>query len=330
MEIHVRKAHGIRNDLLMTVPLSEIEDILLHIANRDKLAQLPGLLRHVREQDAEERRKVDECKIPVEDHLKQLSNDHDLLDVSGVPKRPILVIGSRNVGNNYGFVAWQKNEKPKLFHIREEPFIHSTYSCLVKYEGNGPAIRTLAFERERIFDGKIDVTEDIAWAVYANQVLKDGKVIHIEETIDQFYDIRHVLAFERERAEGVQIEAEVYDGYPDRFRENLLRVWREKGVPRSRYLHSCLGLSGDTIIILQREGTIEEIALWLNESGAMDGVILDNGASPFCWAWWLYPKGGFLFTAPDFRPRSSAIIALILKGPPNVHLPGGSVGATIV
>jgi len=93
-----------------------------------------------------------------------------------------------------------------------------------------------------------------------------------------------------------------------------LRALREKGVPRNRFLHNCLGLSEDSIFILQRERTIEEIAHWLKEVGAKDGLILDNGASVFCWAWWLHPKSGFLFSAPDFRPNASAVIAFILKG----------------
>jgi hypothetical protein len=129
---------------------------------------------------------------------------------------------------------------------------------------------------------------------------------------------------------GRQIEAEIYAGYPERFCENVLSAWREKGVPRNRSLHSCLGLSEDNLFILQREGTIEEVAHWLWEVGAKDGLILDNGASPFCWAWWLYPKGGFLFTAPDYRSNASAVIAFILKGPAATDLPGGSMSFSVV
>jgi hypothetical protein len=252
------------------------------------------------------------------------------VDADGKPKRRVIVIGSRNVGNNHGFVAWQKDENQKLFHVRGEPFNHPSYSCLVIHQDGRLAVRALRFEQDRVFESDTDITEEVTWCVYANWVLRDGKVVNIEEIIDQFYDIRHVLAFEREHPLGKQIEAFLYEGYPERFRENALRAWREKGVPRNRFLHNVLGLSDNSIFILQREGTIEEVAHWLKEAGASDCLILDNGASPFCWAWWPYPKGGFLFTAPDFRPKASAVIAFILKGPAATDLPGGSVSFSIV
>jgi hypothetical protein len=240
------------------------------------------------------------------------------------------LIGSRNVGNNHGFIAWQKDEIPQLFHIRGDPLNYPSYSCLVRSREGRLSIRALRFENERAFEDRRDVTEEIEWCVFANWVLRDGQVVPIEEIIDQFYDIRHVLAFDREHLSGQQIEAEIYGDYPQRFRENVLRAWREKGVPRNRFLHNGLGFSEDHLFILQREGTIEEVAHGLREAGAQDGMILDNGGSVFCWAWWPYPKGGFLFTAPDFRPPSSAIIAFVLKGPAATDLPSGSVSFSVV
>lgn len=331
MRIHISKSQGFRNDLLIVISRSEIEDVLFHIANRDRLIQLPGLQRHVPEQDPNERRQVNECKIPVEEHLKRLLvGGHALLDADGRLTRPVVVIGSRNVGNNHGFVAWQKDKNPEIFHVRGDPLNYPSYSCLVRHQDGHLAIRSLRFEKKRVFEGDMDITKEVTWCVYANWVLRDGKVINTEESIDQFYDIRHVLAFDREHPLGQQIEAEIYEGYPERFRENVLRVWREKGIPRNRFLHNCLGLSEDSVVILQREGTIEEVAHWLREAGAKDGLILDNGASVFCWAWWLRPKGGFLFSAPDYRPPASAVIAFVLKGPAVTKLPSGSVSFSTV
>jgi len=331
MKVQINKSAGVRNDLLLVKSRSEIEDVLFHIGSREQLMQLPGLLRHVPKQDRGERRQVSECKIPVEEHLKRLSvGEQVLLGGDGRLTRPVVVVGSRNVGNNHGFVAWQKDENPKLFHVRGDPLNYPSYSCLVRHQDGRLAIRSLCFEKERVLEGHTDITEEVTWCVYANWVLRDGKVINVEEIIDQFYDIRHVLAFDREHPLGRQIEAEIYEGYPEGFRENVLRVWREKGIPRNRFLHNCLGLSEDSVIILQREGTIEEVAHWLREAGAKDGLILDNGASVFCWAWWLYPKGGFLFTAPDYRPPASAVIAFVLKGPAVTNLPSGSVSFSTV
>jgi len=110
MEIHIHKSPGLRNDLLLVIPHSEIDDALFHIAGREKFMELPGLLRHVPKQDPDERKQVNGCKKTVREHLELLTGKgNDLLDSDGRPRRRILAIGSRNVGNNHGFVAWQKH-----------------------------------------------------------------------------------------------------------------------------------------------------------------------------------------------------------------------------
>ena len=315
----------------MVISLSEVDDALFNIANRERLMVLPGLLREVPTQDPEERGQVNACKVPVEQQMQRLSADgRPLFDAEGKPVRPVIVIGSRSVGNNHGVIAWQRDQTPSLFHVRGDPLNYPSYSCLVRHEDKRLSIRSLSFENNGVFAGTNDMTEKITWCVYGNPVLRDGNVVPIEETIDQFYDIRHVLSFDRNHPMGREVEAAIYKGYPERFRQNALRVWHEKAIPRQRFLHSSIGLSEDNLIILQREGTIEEIAMWLRDAGARDGLIFDNGGSVFCWAWWPYPKGGFLFTAPDYRPNASAVVAFVLRGPAWTDLPGGSVSFTVV
>jgi hypothetical protein len=331
MQVHVSKSPGLRNDLLLTIPRAELEGLVLHIANRQRLAALPGLVRHVPVQDPDERREVAACKIPVEQHLALMSwRGVGLLATDGSPQFPIFAVGSRNVGNNHGFVAWQADQSPRLFHVRGDPVNYSAYSCLVAYAHGRLAIRSLRFHADRVVDQTSDITDSVAWCVFGNQVLRDGAIVDVSETADQFYDVRHILAFDRENAAGRQIENEIFADYPRGLRENVVRAWRELGVPRNRFLHNCLGLSDDSVFILQREGTVEEMAQWLRDAGARDGLILDNGASVFCWSWWQYPHGGFLFAAPDYRPNASAVIVFVLKGSAALNLPAGSVSYSII
>jgi len=110
----------------------------------------------------------------------------------------------------------------------------------------------------------------------------------------------------------------------------------EKGLPRNRFFHNCIGISDENVYILQREGTVEEVANWLKDAGARDGIILDNGGcvllgmeeGPFQQNG--YPKGGILFSAPDFRAPSSAVVVFVLKGPAATCLPGGSVSYAVL
>jgi len=311
------------------LPRAEIAEVLLHIAHRGRLMELPGLTRHrsPTQQEREENRK---CKIPLEEHLKQLV----LMDEKGRPIRPAIAIGNRNLGNNHGFVAWQCEDKPRLFHVQGDPLSYPSYSCLVAANDGGLAIEHLRFDAtsNSVFraNNDEDLTDRIAWATFGQCVLRAGKPVSIADIIDQFYDVRHVLAFDTSRPEGRRIADDIFANYPQEFRHRALQAWTELGVPRNRYLHNCVGLSPDNVIILQREGTPEEVGHWLCEAGAEDGIVLDNGGSVGCWAWWVYPNGGFIFTAPDYRPPASSIIAFVLRGPVRTSLPGESVSFTVV
>jgi hypothetical protein len=329
MEVRVHRSVGLRNDLLVVLEASEIAEVRLGIANRNRLLELPGLTRHrgATEGEQEENRK---CKMPLEEHLERLG----LVDGEGRPRRRVIAVGNRNLGNNHGFVAWQRDREPRSFHVRGDPLDWPGYSCLVADRRGRLSIGNLRVaagsDRVESADDGADLSDEIQWATFGQWVLRGGRVVGIEEITDQFYDIRHVLAFDTSRPEGKKIEAEIFAGYPERFRENALKALLQDGVPRSRYLHNCIGLSDDRIFILQREGTIEEMGHWLKEAGAEDGIILDNGGSVACWAWCVYPNGGFIFAAPDYRPPATSIIAFVLKGPVRTNLPGGSVSYTVL
>lgn len=340
MEVRICKEAGLRNDIQLVIGQNEIDDTLFHIANRKKFMDLPGLTRHEQVQEPELRRSVGLCKIEVEKHLQGLfEKGYQIMDSSGRSRRRIIVIGSRNTGNNHGFIAWQKDEMPHFFHIRNDPLNHQDYTCLVKKKNGFLSIRTLRFDNERVFDNSAELTPNLDWCVFGNQILKDGHLIDVEDHIDRYYDIRHILAIDRSTPAGMEIEKQIYQGYPIQFKENALKMLRDKGIPRNRYLHNCIGISNENVIILQREGTVEEMAYRLKKAGAVDGLILDNGGSVFCWAWWVNPqgpfpekgfsKGGYLFSAPDFRPPSSAVIAFVLKGSAGTNLPGGSVSYSL-
>ena len=112
---------------------------------------------------------------------------------------------------------------------------------------------------------------------------------------------------------------------PGPSRPTSVRALRE-GSPRARYFHNAIGLSATEIVIVQREGTIEEIGMALQDAGAADGIILDNGGSVACWAWWVNDYAGGLRLADRGLPASgTSAIAFVLRGSLRAVLPGGSV-----
>jgi hypothetical protein len=322
MRLEITRIEGLRNDLLLRIERSEIERALLSVANRERLMALPGMPRH-RQATAEESRGIDAAKIPLEAHLERL----EIVGTDGKARRRAIAISNRNLGTNHGHLAWQRGERPRLFKILEDPGQAGGGSFLTAWRDGSLSIEDLRVDADRVFtsEGR-DVGDDLEWATTGQRVLRDGAVTRIEEIADRFYDIRHVLAFDTRREEGERIRQQIYQGYPAAFRDNVLRAWRDRGVPRSRYVHNAVGVASDAVFVLQREGTVEEMGGALRDAGATDGVILDNGGSVACWVWWanLY-AGGIISPTVDYRPPGTSAIAFVLKGPVNVQLPGGSV-----
>ena len=329
MRLEINRLEGLRNDLCLRLERAEIDAVLLNVANRCRLMALPGLPRH-REGTPAETQGFADAKIPIEEHLKQLK----IVDAAGMAVNRAVAITNRNLGANHGNIAWQRTATPPIFRIAEDPCSYPSYSCLTAWRNGALSIEDLRFDfaTQRIHaSGGKDLSDEIEWATFGQRVLHGGSLIAIEDIIDQFYDLRHVLAFDHHQESGVRVRDDAYRGYPAGFRDNALKAWRKCGVPRARYYHNALGFSRDALFIVQREGTVEEMGTALREAGADDGIILDNGGSVACWAWWLNQyKGGLVSPTIDYRPPGTSAIAFVLKGPVSHDLPGGSVSFSVL
>ena len=121
---------------------------------------------------------------------------------------------------------------------RGRPVRRAARPCLAVRAGGRLSIETLTFDvreqRIHAVEGDRDLSDGIEWATYGQQVLRSGSVARVDDIIDEFYDLRHVLAFDHRHEQGERIRQEIYDGYPGQFRERALRAWRD-GTPRARY-----------------------------------------------------------------------------------------------
>jgi hypothetical protein len=326
MKLEITRIEGQRNDLLLRLDRAEIDTALLSVANRPQLLALPGMPRH-RTATPAETAGIAEAKIPIEEHLWRLG----VTDGGGKAQRRAIAISNRNLGTNQGHVAWQRTETPRIFRILEDPFGYPSHSCLSVRRDGRLSIDDLRFDlsRDRLYSAvdDADLSEEVEWATFGQRVLRHGRVMGIDDLAGQFYDARHLLAFDHA---GERIRQEIYRDYPASFEANVRSAWRDSGVPRARYVHNAIGLSSSTLFVLQREGTIEEIGSALADAGADDGVILDNGGSIVCWVWWANAyAGGIVSPTIDYRPPGTSALAFLLKGPVAVDLPGGSVSYSV-
>ena len=324
MRLEITRIEGRRNDLLLRLERSELAGAELSVANRDRLMTLPGMPRH-REATADEARGIAEAKQSIEAHLGRLG----VVGGEGRALRRAVAISNRNLGTNHGHVAWQRSEQPRLFRIHDEPLLSRLTSFLTVASRGAIGIEEFELDptQDRLLDrdGR-DASDRIEWATVGQRVVRAGRVTPIDEIAAHFYDVRHVLAFDPRRDEGERLRREIYDGYPATFAANVQRAWRDRGVPRARYVHNAVGVNATEVIVVQREGTIEEIGQALVDAGAEDGVILDNGGSVVCWVWWANDyRGGIISPTVDYRPPGTSAIVFELKGPVNVEMPGGSV-----
>jgi hypothetical protein len=334
MKLEINRLEGLRNDLLLRVERAEIDSARLNIANRQQLMALPGIPRH-RDATSEDMHGVAACRIVIEEHLRALG----VLDAERKPQCRAMAISNRNLGSNHGNIAWQRTATPKIFHVVEDPCCYGAYSCLTAWCGGELSIEDLRFDfaAQRIESAagvlaeQRDVSDEVEWATFGQRILRAGKVTPIADIIEQFYDLRHVLAFDHHKEHGVRVRNCGYRDYPGSFRENSLIAWRDYGVPRARYFHNAIGFSRDALFVVQREGTVEEVGAALRDAGADDGIILDNGGSVACWGWWLNQyRGGLVSPTIDYRPAGTSVIAFVLKGPVSHDLPGGSVSYSVL
>ncbi|MEK6284191.1 MAG: hypothetical protein AABO57_00455 [Acidobacteriota bacterium] len=105
---------------------------------------------------------------------------------------------------NTGFVNNPLTEEPRLLHLWDEPISSRIYTCLVKWNQGGYTISPVRFNRNLtglnrrdpevvLIDGK-PVADQIEFAVFGQQVVRNGAVVDARQIVHQFSDIRHLLA----------------------------------------------------------------------------------------------------------------------------------------
>jgi hypothetical protein len=165
MRLEITRLEGLRNDLLLRIERSELDDALLTVANRDRLLELPGMPRH-RAATTDEADRMAAAKVPLEEHRRRM----DIVDASGRARRRAVAISNRNLGTNHGHVAWQRAEQPPVFRTLEDPVDYGVYSCLTWWRDKRLSVEQLRFDvaQQRIHspDGGRELGGEVVWASF--------------------------------------------------------------------------------------------------------------------------------------------------------------------
>ncbi len=324
---------GKEPEFLMKIGFESLDDCLLSIAHRQlsnkgsglkwdsKTSSWMRIINGIELPNAFEKNKGDTriYHSHVEEHIKNLGLNR-LQD--GLV---FVVISNGNLGNNPWHLAWQYDEEKKLYCHENEPFTKRSYTCFIvpRDKTKKAFIGKVRFnESEDLLDenGK-NFPSEVKWCNYGQQIVKDSKVVEIEEIIEQFADVRHVFELkdwikdrnnQEEKAnfeKNLRIISELYEGHPEKFREKMLVKLRE-GFPRAGYYHSTLGVDENGIVLYHDKDRIEEIAKKLIDKEVKNSIILDQGGSVGVYASWL---DGFLSKSSYFRDNRISNIAFVLK-----------------
>jgi len=240
--------------------------------------------------------------------------------------KDFFIVSNGNLGNNFWNLAWGRDQDSHIYCLKGEPFLERAYSCFLVPQSGKPRIQKVRFNGlEQVLDenGR-NISEEVNWCNYGQQILREGNVVPIEEIIEEFYDVRHVLDLrdyakkgdpdgEKRMQEDMEVIRSLYLEYPEKFREKMI-AGLKAGRKRGEHYHNVLGIVEKGIVVYQSKGVVEDIAKRLADKGTKDAIILDNGGSVGTYASWENDnKGGWLNKCSYFRPERISYIAFVLK-----------------
>jgi hypothetical protein len=309
-------------EFFMEIPFESLDECLLSISSRQLSNRGSGLVRHTGNPNGartvngirldgvygQNKRDARIYHATYDEHIEMLKLNEKLNE----DKKPkdFVLLGNGNLGNNFWHVAWQNDQDKKLYCLEGEPFSKREYSCFIVPAEEKPLIERLGFDEEENpeFFG---LKNGIKWCISGQQILYDNEPVPIKHIAKEFYDARHIFALKDwgpKKEEGTRILNDIFKGYPDEFEKNMQA--RLNSEPRAEYYHSVLGIKGESIVLYQSYGAIEDIASRLAKKRVTDAIVLDQGGSVGTYASWL---NGYLNKSSYFRPERISTIAFTLK-----------------
>ena len=112
------------------IPSKRLHEALLSVPSWSKIAGGNGFVRHGPGGVSARVRTYDypDCCPTYEEHAERIPL---------AEKQVLLMLGTRNLGNNLCFVAYHEGRQPKVLHLADEPYDRRPYACLCWAEVDG-------------------------------------------------------------------------------------------------------------------------------------------------------------------------------------------------
>ena len=293
------------------------------------------------------RNEADPPKLTIPDHIEQMRNSGAIaapteprtLGVDRVMEEPtLLAVPISDLVANLLRPSFHRDGlgAKRVFHLADEPISRTDYFCVCFFadEGTGerPVRRGLEFRwlrfdtaTDRVVDagGRDLLDAGLVWAAAVVPLLVDGRPQPAIDIARYNYDLRQII--------GREAEAEIryaYEGWFDTWSRRVSEVVSRHdsvGRPYASFYHSILGLDLDgDVRLVQRDGTLPDIARELADEGLVAAGLLDSGGSCALYDPW---TGAYLNHNWYFRERRGAVLVFELAG--RERLPDNRPGAWI-
>ena len=138
-------------------------------------------------------------------HFRQLPSHADIFKQDYPDYKIVGIQGAGDLTMNEYNVAFlnskQTSNNDTLIYLPQEPLTHRKYTCLVKWKylnnGNKMTIEEnitfTSFPVPKVMQNNEDITNNIEFAIFGQQVIKNGQLVDFINIIEQFCDIRHAV-----------------------------------------------------------------------------------------------------------------------------------------
>lgn len=326
MDINIQiTASEEQRTLLFRLRRDELAMAYLHIAYPAERNRTPFYMRRhgmIAGANAPLRSSAEPPKLPIPGHLLKMHLANELKssyvpNAKGTANEPAsFVIPISDIVANLMRPAFHRDGfgEHRIFHLEGEPIEEREYLCVCCVaDSDDPAVlelRKVRFDvtRDAILtpDGRDMVSTGLRWAAAVVPLVTDGRALHVEEIAEADYDLRQVLGRTAE-SEIAAAYASWPSGWGSSVRGLVAAVEAGDGEFATFY-HSALGICSDgSLIVLQTEATLADLAQKLVDLGAVSAGLLDSGGSCALYDCYL---GSYLNHGWYFRESRGAVMVL--------------------
>ena len=300
-------------EIVMELPLSEIEDMFLSIANRerrngDSLYQQKHILGT--QPTSERKKELSDINITIPEHFQKNFGIDNVLQV----KERYLVLGVGDCTANLFRPTFDASKKNPLFFLNDEPIEQKEYyGFIVKKEKEKTTLqmeKIIFREGMPLENGKR--IDHLKWLFCSTPLVYKGDVVSSMEMVINDYDLRHTFGKSAKKLTNELYFRlrESYDKFVEMVEKNRSRILTTGS--EVEWYHAGIGIKENKIIVIHNIGSLLELAVKFKDLGVNDAVLLDSGGSSVIWANW--NKGGTIAHYLNYRPKRGAIIIIKTKG----------------